>query len=94
MEFIRKEKIMKKYKLGRFDIPREVILDDPETAIAITNGMLIFRAEMMFHTDAVEYMTVSPMFDEIDNGSIPPYYEIIVEKNEDGIKVKARRKGP
>ena len=94
MEFIRKEKAMRKFRLGKFEIPREIILDDPETAIAITNGMLIYRAEMMLHMDCIEYMAISPMFDEIDNGSIPPSYEIIIEKTDEEIKVKVRRKSP
>ena len=94
MESIRKEKIMKNFRLGKFEIPRDVMLDTTEIAIAITNGMLIIRAEMMFNTDSVEYTAISPMFDEIENGTIPPSYEIIVEKKDDEIKVKVRRKSP
>lgn len=84
---------MKILRLGRFEIPREVILDDPEMAIATLLGMIVLRAEMMLHTDAVEYLAISPMFDEVAPGEVPPNYDIIVEKGTDAdLEFKARRK--
>jgi hypothetical protein len=51
--------------------------------MAITGRMLIYRAEMMFHRDSVEYIAVSDLFDEVEQGECPPEYFIIVEKTED-----------
>jgi hypothetical protein len=79
-------------RLGRFDIPRQTIIENPEIAVAITNNMVIFRAEMMLYKDAIEYMAIYSMFDEIREGVTIPYYEIIVNKIGDEIKIKVKRK--
>jgi hypothetical protein len=81
-------------RLGTFDISRTDILESPELVMAITGRMLIYRAEMMFHKNSVEYIAVSDLFDEVEKGECPLEYLIIVEKTEDETYVvSACRKG-
>jgi hypothetical protein len=60
--------------------------------MAITARMIIYRAEMMFHKDCVEYIAISDLFDEVEQGQCPPEYMIIVETNEDGTYVISAQK--
>jgi hypothetical protein len=55
--------------------------------MAITARMIIYRAEMMFHKDCVEYIAISDLFDEVEQGECPPEYVIIVHNTEDGTYV-------
>jgi len=80
-------------RLGQFDIPRSDILESPELVMAITGRMIIYRAEMMFHKDTMEYIAISDLFEEIEQGQCPPEYVMVVEKTEDGTYVvSAERK--
>lgn len=71
-------------RIGRFKIPRQVIIEDPEMAIEVLKGIIIFRAEMMFHLDCIEYIGISPNFDPIKEGEESPVYEVLVSVNENG----------
>lgn len=60
---------------------------DTETGLAIMKNFLVIRAEFMFNTGCLEYWAISPLFDEIPKGMIPPEYKILVE----GDKVTAQK---
>ena len=89
--------MMRPLRLGKFNIQRTTILDNPELVKAITNGMIIFRAEMMMHKDAVEYIAVSNLFEEIQWGIEPPFYDIMIDNRMDTdgtYEVTAKRVSP
>jgi hypothetical protein len=43
---------------------------------------VVIRAEMMFHKNAIEYIAISPLFEENPDYCIPPAYslEILTDK--------------
>ena len=67
---------------GRFSIDRECIEEWPLDALFMMNGILIVRAESNFVSNAIDYMALSFLFDEVPEGEISPEYVLIFnEKN-------------
>tara|TARA_Y100000310_G_C20624646_1_gene785174 strand:+ start:497 stop:766 length:270 start_codon:yes stop_codon:yes gene_type:complete len=73
---------------GRFTIPMEMLSDDMPAVQAVFALCVPFRAEMLFHTDVVEYAAISPAFDELGKLELMPWYD--VEINRDGLTVGVR----
>lgn len=71
-------------RIGRFAIRRELVERDPETARAIMGRCIVVRCEMMYSHDTLEYMALSPDFDEVPQGAIAPEYDVIIS---DGGKI-------
>lgn len=73
---------------GVFHIPRRSIFESPDLVKKIMSQMLIVRAEDMFVSSRIEYVAYSHLFDEVDQGSVAPHYEILVSAS----RIKAQRK--
>ncbi len=71
---------------GFFDIQYELFEDSEPTVLAILNGCIITRAELMMHKMAIEYCAVHPDFDLVEQGTKPPWYKPIIGINADGSK--------
>ncbi len=63
---------MEKRRVGRFFIPRDLVMDDEETARAVMGRCVIVRCEMIFARDGFEYTAICPEFDEVQVGEIIP----------------------
>jgi len=72
-------------RYGRFSIDRRFIEDDPDKISNMFSELkiIVLRAEMLYHKDAIEYIAYSPFFDMVPDGYIPTEYNIIVHKNID-----------
>jgi len=79
-------------RLGQFNIQRSAIIESPELVMAITARMIIYRAEMMFHKDCVEYIAISDLFDEVEQGECPPEYMMVIEITDEGTYVVSAQK--
>jgi hypothetical protein len=66
-------------RLGRFVVNR-AILDSAsiEELNLLFEDVVIFRAELMYQLDGVEYLAFSPRFDVSSEGALPPYYSVEV----------------
>jgi len=88
---------MRTRRIGRFAISRELVERDQEIARKIMGRCIIVRCEMMYHADSLEYMAMSPDFDEIDQGMIAPEYEVHISEGGERIEFKrpnASHEGP
>ena len=70
-------------RIGRFAMSRQLVERDPETARAVMGRVIVVRCEMMYETDTLEYMALSPDFDEVPQNKIAPSYDVIIS---DGVR--------
>jgi hypothetical protein len=72
--------------MGRFRITKELIEHNPDTVARIFAEMkcVPVRAEALFQPPVIEYFAISELFDEVDEYSRTPEYEIKVSEDEDG----------
>lgn len=75
-------------RIGRFSLPDPRRLDMDWSAMAIMSRCVVFKATENHMTGNVDYVAVSPLFDEIEGTAVVPVYEWGVE----GDNVVAKRK--
>ena len=56
---------MKTRRIGRFEIDRARVDYAPKQCLAILSGMIVVRAETMFHMDSIAYMAIGEQFEEV-----------------------------
>lgn len=66
--------MVKSKRWGRFHISRHIVEDQPTTVLSMLAGMVIVRAEMMYHLDSIEYYAYADEFEEVDEGAEAPFY--------------------
>ncbi len=73
-------------QIGKITVDEHYLRDKPEDIVEAFCLMkfLVVRAEMMFHRRHIEYIGISPMFEEVPDGAEPPWYELIFHLDEDG----------
>lgn len=65
-------------RIGCFAMSRQLVEHDPETARSVMGRCIVVRCEMMYAHDTLEYIALSPDFDEVLEGSIVPKYDVII----------------
>ena len=80
---------MRARRIGKFAISIELVERDQETARKIMGRCIVVRCEMMYHTNTLEYLAMSPDFDEIEKGMIAPEYEVHI--SEGGSRIEFKR---
>lgn len=75
-------------RIGRFTISRDIIRQEPWFIFERLKFIPV-RAEALYYGDVIEYMGISPMFDQITEGNEAPYYAIMLSRkvDEDGVEV-------
>ncbi len=66
--------------VGRFQISRTIIEEEPWIARCVMSRCIILRAEMLYAEDAIEYWAISDMFEEVEPSFVTPFYEIIIDE--------------
>ncbi len=66
-------------RLGTFFVGSELLHDYPEFVATVLAGMVIVRAEFIFHVDAIEYQAYSPRFEPAKFTTHPPRYRLDVK---------------
>lgn len=88
-----KESLLK--RMGRFAISHDSIKSGVDGLLEIFGKVIVLRAESIYHTQAIEYIAISPLFDVVEPELDPPSYKFIVTDAEiDGEivrEVKAER---
>ena len=75
-------------RIGRFAMSRQLVERDPETARAVMGRVIVVRCEMMYETDTLEYMALSPDFDEVPQNEIAPAYDVMISDGGGRIEFK------
>lgn len=70
-----------KRKAGKFSIPIGMLDTLPDLVKEIMGHCVIFRAEMLYLYNSIEYFAYSDLFNTIEIGEVPPTYRIITENN-------------
>lgn len=75
-----------KQRRGRFSLTRDAIWNsDYDLLKSVFCDIIVVRAEFLFAEDKLEYVAMSPKFDEIlDNGAVPEYVCHVTTKQLDG----------
>ena len=61
-------------RIGRFDIPFDMISGQPEMVLLMLVGKLVVRAEARYDMAAIEYHAYCDDFNKVGRGEIPPEY--------------------
>ena len=69
---------------GKFMVSRELLSEATPELVEFMKNFLIIRAEMLFHTDAIEYIAISELFDPVKEGYDAPEYDFTITKKIDG----------
>ena len=75
-------------RIGRFAMSRMLVERDPETAMSIMGRAIVVRCEMMYERDTLEYVALSPDFDEVLPGGFIPEYSVIISDGGKRIEFK------
>lgn len=64
-------------RLGRFHVSRCLLENWADGAIlALFSNFVVVRAEVRYEFDSIEYLAFSELFEEVEQGIVPPLYEI------------------
>lgn len=70
---------MKSKRIGKFSITRDLIDAAPEAVRRLVmSNVIVLRAELMAHMDAIEYIAISDEFEEVEPGMMPPDYVVTI----------------
>jgi len=79
----RKELVSIENRIGRFNIPYNIIKDPKERDILsiLFSKVIIVEATMKFESRSIEYTAISEYFEEVETGLYSPWYNIVIENN-------------
>lgn len=77
-----------KVRFGRFTVSNvefqmAIERDDYSVLDCLYEGMIVVRAECVFHRDRTEVVALNPAFDLIERNEEAPNYRILLTKNVD-----------
>lgn len=71
------------HKRGKFSVSMEIIRENPDFVMKLMGMCVIVRAERMFVNDSIEYIALSELFDEVEEGHQIPEYNMIHIEDDD-----------
>lgn len=73
-------------QLGKFEIQRDLIENNPDSVAQIFMALKVVPvfAQGLFHQSAIEYIGISEQFRTLPLGEVVPEYELIIEIEDDG----------
>jgi len=71
-------------RLGRTFIPYASLVADQDAHLAIAARGIVIRAEFLLHRNGLEQIAMSPDYDVVPDGGMPPDYEWLVERGATG----------
>lgn len=71
-------------KIGRFQIPNDIIHNDPKLAQRIMARCIVVRAEQLWERDAIEYVALSNSFEDVPANCVTPDYHIEIRTLKNG----------
>jgi len=76
-------------RIGRFAMSLQLAEQNPETARAVMGRCIVVRCEMMYAHETLEYVALSPYFDEVPQGMIVPEYDVVI--SDGGRRIEFKR---
>ena len=76
-------------RVGKFRLSGKYLYGDLSKVQALFKDLLVLRAENDFASNAIEYTVTGEMLDPIEEGTIPPFYEVIIKPS--GIELVSGR---
>lgn len=62
-------------KVGTFRMDADLIRRDFPTALRVMAGLVVVRAEHLWHAEQIEYTAVGQPFEDVETGCATPAYE-------------------
>lgn len=78
-------------RLGKFCVARPLIDEAPEMVMHVMARCVIVDCNLHYIGNRFEYWAISPDFDEIAAGEIPPEYSVLIEEIDEKFKVSFKR---
>lgn len=78
-------------RCGRFSIGEKFLEDEPFLVMKIMGRCLVVHCENKFMTNSIDYEAYSPEFEITENHSFPPFYNILINRTEEGDKIEFRK---
>lgn len=72
---------MKDRRIGMFIIPADVVDSYPEAIRQVMGRCIVTRCEMLWNSTALEYMAISPDFDEFKPSDKSIWYDLVFDKD-------------
>ena len=69
---------MSSQRIGSFTISADIVYSDDAPEIFKQLEIIPLRVEMMSYGHVFDYIAISPRFDSVKEGTVPPEYEITV----------------
>jgi hypothetical protein len=79
-------------RLGQFKISALALRSSWKKILPLFAHMVVVRCEFIYASDTLEYTAQSDLFEESISNGIPPEYEIIATKKDDGTTEYAAQK--
>ena len=72
--------------IGKFLLSAKYIKLYPHKALKLMTalGVVVVRAEMMFHNDSIEYTAICDKFEEVEPNTKVPHYDLGITENDVG----------
>jgi hypothetical protein len=85
--------MLKNKRIGKVVIATDLIEGNPEIIHLLFSKFIPIRAEMMWHEGTIEYIGISELFDEREDGCVTPQYDFQIDNAEPDAKpiVKANK---
>lgn len=72
-------------RCGRFSVTSYMLTTHTDELLEqVFRRTAIVRAECMYHNDMVEYTAYCAEFDPIEPGVVPPFYQALFTRHDDG----------
>lgn len=75
-------------RCGRFSIAEIFLDDDPFLIMKVMSRCIIIEAVSKYRTKSIDYYAYSPDFESTEYASVPPKYDIVITKTEEGEKIQ------
>ncbi len=71
-------------RIGRFALAEKLVSIQPEWAMTILAECVVVRCEFRYDTMIFDYVAISPHFEEVPEGCLPPLYVAQMESINSG----------
>jgi hypothetical protein len=77
-------------RVGKFLLSVDVLEQGDIPQVFAGLGITIVRAEMLYHSNTIEYVGISPNFRVVKYGERPPYYTVVFHVDGEEISYEAK----
>lgn len=70
--------MIKNRRIGRFHIGIDIINELQDAVIELMLGLIVLEATTRVYSDSIEYVAISPIFDEVEDCHIVPEYDVVL----------------